>query len=89
MTTDFCYGFLSFPTLALNLPGGISFDLKKYWDGQPVRFVCVERASEEDGVKDNDEDEDEDAEEERMFWCVVVEAAEDWVLLLDIFGQIG
>lgn len=22
----------------------MSFDLKKYWDGQPVRFVCCERA---------------------------------------------
>jgi hypothetical protein len=27
----------------LNLPGGISFDLMNYWDGQPVRFVCCER----------------------------------------------
>jgi len=43
ITTDFCYGFLSFPSLSLNLPGGISFDLMKYWDGQPVRFVCCER----------------------------------------------
>ncbi|KAF8503903.1 DUF1769-domain-containing protein [Hysterangium stoloniferum] len=73
LTTDFCYGFLSFPTLALNLPGGISFDLKKYWDGQPVRFVCVEREVKED----RDEDEDEAIEKEQMFWCVVVQAAED------------
>ncbi|EIN08371.1 hypothetical protein PUNSTDRAFT_126442 [Punctularia strigosozonata HHB-11173 SS5] len=44
ITTDFCYGFLEFsPTLSLRLPGGISFDLMKYWDGQPVRFVCCER----------------------------------------------
>ena len=28
----------------LRLPGGISIDLLKYWDGQPVRFVCCERA---------------------------------------------
>ncbi|KAG8808876.1 hypothetical protein FRC17_003730 [Serendipita sp. 399] len=43
ITTDFCYGFLSFPEIRLNLPGGISFDLMNYWDGQPVRFVCCER----------------------------------------------
>lgn len=44
ITTDFCYGFLEFsPSLALKLPGGLSFDLMKYWDGQPVRFVCCER----------------------------------------------
>ncbi|KAG8758713.1 hypothetical protein FRC14_007557 [Serendipita sp. 396] len=43
ITTDFCYGFLSFPEIRLNLPGGISFDLLNYWDGQPVRFVCCER----------------------------------------------
>ena len=76
LTTDFCYGFLSFPSLALNLPGGISFDLKKYWDGQPVRFVCVDR-------QQNREDETGEVgeavkdEDERTFWCVVVEAAED------------
>lgn len=47
ITTDFCYGFLSFPEIRLNLPGGISFDLMNYWDGQPVRFVCCERRREE------------------------------------------
>lgn len=73
LTTDFCYGFLSFPSLALNLPGGISFDLKKYWDGQPVRFVCVERRQpRQDGEDDQEKDEDD-----HMFWCVVVEAEED------------
>jgi hypothetical protein len=46
ITTDFCYGFLSFPEIRLNLPGGISFDLMNYWDGQPVRFVCCERRRE-------------------------------------------
>ena len=72
LTTDFCYGFLSFPSLALNLPGGISFDLKKYWDGQPVRFVCVERRRRDAGAEEGWED-----DEDRMFWCVVFEAAED------------
>ncbi|KAF7426016.1 hypothetical protein PC9H_008379 [Pleurotus ostreatus] len=67
ITTDFCYGFLQFsPSLALALPGGLSFDLMRYWDGQPVRFVCCERKG-------------EDGEEPwgRIFWCVVIELAED------------
>jgi len=44
ITTDFCYGFLEFaPSLRLKLPGGLGFDLARYWDGQGVRFVCCER----------------------------------------------
>ncbi|KAF9488188.1 hypothetical protein BDN71DRAFT_1491209 [Pleurotus eryngii] len=69
ITTDFCYGFLQFsPSLALALPGGLSFDLMRYWDGQPVRFVCCERKGE-----------DGEGEEPwgRIFWCVVIELAED------------
>ncbi|KAG9006996.1 hypothetical protein FRB95_013531 [Tulasnella sp. JGI-2019a] len=42
---DFAYGYFQFPELYLTLPGGISFDLKKYWSNQPVRFVCCQRAS--------------------------------------------
>jgi hypothetical protein len=75
LTTDFCYGFLSFPTLALNLPGGISFDLKKYWDGQPVRFVCVERRPVEEGAEGGCGDDHDEGD--RTFWCVVFEAEED------------
>jgi Protein of unknown function (DUF1769) len=61
---DFCYGFLEFnPSLALCLPGGVSFDLMKYWDGQPVRFVCCERKRSE-------------AVEGRVFWCVAIEIVE-------------
>lgn len=48
LTTDFCYDFLQFNTkggIGLRLPGGISVDLLRYWDGQPVRFVCCERGS--------------------------------------------
>jgi hypothetical protein len=67
ITTDFCYGFLEFsPTIALRLPGGVSFDLMKYWDGQPVRFVCCER-------KKGDS---EGTPWGRMFWCVSIELAE-------------
>jgi len=44
ITTDFCYGFLEFaPSLRLRIPGGLGFDLARYWDGQGVRFVCCER----------------------------------------------
>jgi len=60
ITTDFCYGFITFPELSLNIPGGISFDLTKYWDGQPVRFVCCQRAQPGDA-------------HERVFWCVAIE----------------
>lgn len=54
--------------MALHLPGGVSIDMLKYWDGQPVRFVCCERvrpgAAEPWG---------------RVFWCVVIEQVEDGV----------
>jgi hypothetical protein len=60
LTTDFCYGFLEFsPTLRLRIPGGITFDLLKYWDGQPVTFVCCSKQ------KMTDE----------CFWCICIEPA--------------
>ncbi|KAJ8481793.1 hypothetical protein ONZ45_g15185 [Pleurotus djamor] len=72
ITTDFCYGFLQFsPSLALALPGGLSFDLMRYWDGQPVRFVCCERK-----VKCEADDQDDGIPWGRVFWCVVIELAE-------------
>ncbi|KAG8904259.1 hypothetical protein FRC01_008808 [Tulasnella sp. 417] len=46
---DFCYGYFQFPELVLAIPGGITFDLKKYWDRQPVRFVCCRRGEEGKG----------------------------------------
>ncbi|KAK0203448.1 hypothetical protein DFS33DRAFT_802370 [Desarmillaria ectypa] len=68
ITTDFCYGFLDFnPSLALRLPGGISFDLMRYWDGQPVRFVCCERNPDRDAGGDPCG---------RIFWCIVIEQAD-------------
>lgn len=63
VTTDFCYGFITFPQLSLCLPGGISFDLMKYWDGQPVRFVCCERPEDGRSVADA-----------HVFWCVAIES---------------
>ncbi|KAG5646743.1 hypothetical protein DXG03_002425 [Asterophora parasitica] len=70
ITTDFCYGFLEFsPSLALRLPGGISFDLMRYWDGQPVRFVCCERKRASQGDSGDDESEPWGT----VFWCVAIE----------------
>lgn len=72
ITTDFCYGFLEFsPTISLRIPGGISFDLMKYWDGQPVRFVCCERKN-----PDAEGDSDDGVPWGRIFWCVVIELCE-------------
>lgn len=68
ITTDFCYGFINFsPSLSLQLPGGISLDLMKYWDGQPVRFVCCERKRVVDGGEPWG----------RIFWCVAIEMVDD------------
>lgn len=69
ITTDFCYGFLEFnPTLALRIPGGLSFDLMRYWDGQPVRFVCCERKHDTgDGGEPWG----------TIFWCISIEMGGD------------
>ncbi|KZV90060.1 hypothetical protein EXIGLDRAFT_838086 [Exidia glandulosa HHB12029] len=66
-TGDFCHGRLSFPSLALKIPGGIKLDLKKHWEraGQRVYFVCCERRSEDgEGSIDGPG---------RTFWCVAFE----------------
>jgi Protein of unknown function (DUF1769) len=67
ITTDFCYGFLQFsPKLSLQIPGGFSFDLDKYWDGQPVRFVCCERRKANSPEPWG-----------KLFWCVSIEMVDD------------
>jgi len=78
-TVDFCYGFLQFsPTLSLQLPGGISFDLMHYWDGQPVRFVCCERRRGGNGDSESKEgDADSDVPWGRVLWCVAIELVPD------------
>jgi hypothetical protein len=74
---DFCYGFLEFsPNLALRLPGGVSFDLMKYWDGQPVRFVCCERKKKPEDIA-HTSGTDVGNPWGEMFWCVQIELAED------------
>jgi len=78
-TTDFCYGFLQFtPTLSLSLPGGISFDLMHYWDGQPVRFVCCERKRQADGGDGFGEgDAESGVPWGRVLWCVAIQLIPD------------
>ena len=72
ISIDFCYGFLEFnPKLVLRLPGGITFDLMKYWDKQPVRFVCCERKESLNGKGDSD------SPIGKLVWCVSIELAED------------
>ncbi|KAG1745296.1 hypothetical protein EDB19DRAFT_1894480 [Suillus lakei] len=72
ITTDFCYGYLQFnPTLALRLPGGLSFDLMKYWDRHPVRFVCCKRRKPEDGERSDRQPTGD------IYWIVSIETADE------------
>ena len=64
------------PSLSLQLPGGLSFDLMRYWDGQPVRFVCCERASSSVFSSSNPAEEGRDPWG-RIFWCVAIEVVDD------------
>lgn len=71
ISTDFCYGFLEFcPSLALRLPVGLTFDLMRYWDKHPVRFVCCERKKVAEAEKEGEDPWG------RMFWCVMIEIAD-------------
>jgi len=70
LTADFCYGSLEIDHgLALKLPGGLTFNISKYWDGQPVRFVCCERQY----AANTDDKQDPWG---RVFWCVSIERDE-------------
>ncbi|KAG2156727.1 uncharacterized protein EDB93DRAFT_1125228 [Suillus bovinus] len=72
ITTDFCYGYLQFnPTLALRLSGGMTFDLMKYWDRHPVRFVCCRRRKPEDGERSDGQPTGD------LYWIVSIETADD------------
>ncbi|KAI0697503.1 hypothetical protein C8T65DRAFT_662100 [Cerioporus squamosus] len=71
ITTDFCYDFLTFSPdgILLKLPGGLSIEMTKYWDGQPVRFVCCERLKKEERTAERAWG--------RILWCVVIEPVAD------------
>lgn len=43
----------------------------KYWDKQPVRFVCCERKQSSNGEGDDG------SPTGKLFWCVSIELAED------------
>ncbi|KAK0527274.1 hypothetical protein OC834_004488 [Tilletia horrida] len=47
VTADFANGFLDFNDLAVILPytGGMKFDLKRMWDGRPVRYFCKNQSN--------------------------------------------
>ena len=71
-TMEFCYGFLEFrPKLVIRFPGGISFDLMHYWDGQPVRFACCERKK-----PTNDQSADDQEPWGRIFFIISFEPYE-------------
>jgi hypothetical protein len=66
--------------LALRLPGGLTFELMKYWDGQPVRFVCCERKKSGGVENEGDSSPEWDGGQNpwgRVFWCLVIELVED------------
>ncbi|KNE92533.1 hypothetical protein PSTG_14043 [Puccinia striiformis f. sp. tritici PST-78] len=77
INAEFANGFIDFSTLALNVPVvNVHFKLDKLWDGQPVRYVCQSRKTEETYFvvvfqiseldaenKLEEDDEDEDAEQ--------------------------
>ncbi|KAI0087393.1 hypothetical protein BDY19DRAFT_250445 [Irpex rosettiformis] len=71
ISADFCHHFLEFgqDSIVLRLPCGLSMDLLRYWDGQPVRFVCAERAKPGENSDGNPWG--------RIFFCVVIEKVRD------------
>ncbi|EIW78573.1 DUF1769-domain-containing protein [Coniophora puteana RWD-64-598 SS2] len=78
LTLDFCYGYLEFaPSLTLRLPGGISFDLMRFWDRHPVRFVCCERGRVGTPASAAENLGEGETAYGRVFWCVSFELADD------------
>lgn len=48
INAEFANGFLNFSNLTLKVPVvNVSFKLDKLWDGQPVRYVCLSRSTNE------------------------------------------
>lgn len=63
---EFSNGILDFNTLSVQLPKpfSVSFNLLKYWDGQPVTYVC--RRKSEDPL-----------DPEGMYWSVAFEIVDE------------
>lgn len=53
----------------LSLPGGFSLGLMKYWDGQPIYFVCCARAPRNEAGTGQPLG--------KVFWCVGIEVLKD------------
>lgn len=70
ITADFCHHYLDFSedSIVLRLPCGIAIDLLRYWDGQPIRFVCAER---------NKGPSADRTPWGRIFFCIVMEKVDD------------
>ncbi|KAH8084352.1 hypothetical protein BXZ70DRAFT_570775 [Cristinia sonorae] len=68
ITADFCWGYLNFSPdgISARIPGGLSLDLMKYWDGLPVRFVCCERIPKGETV--------DGMPWGKIYWCLAIEA---------------
>ncbi|KAJ8294861.1 Pre-mRNA-splicing factor cwf23 [Rhodotorula toruloides] len=45
LRADFSHGFINFDSLSVSLPGGLSFSLAKYWNGEPVVFSCQRKGT--------------------------------------------
>ena len=77
VTTDFCYNFLTFTHdgILLKLPGSLSVEMTKYWDGRPVRFVSCIRLKVVEYTAEKAWG--------HVSWCVDIEPARDDDLVCD------
>lgn len=73
LTVDFCHNHLYFSPkgIDLRIPGGIKIDVMRYWDGQPVKFVCCER------VRKGEVQEKGAKPWGRVLFCIVIELASE------------
>ncbi|PKI84085.1 hypothetical protein MVES1_002023 [Malassezia vespertilionis] len=85
ITVDFCNGYIDFNQLHLKIPyGGLEFDLGKYYNGQPVRYVCKNIRTKKiyfivqfDLVEDKDEKEVTDSDSNAATTDVAQEDSKD------------
>ena len=47
----------------------MTFDLMRYWDGQPVHFVC--------GSRQSKIEQDSGPPMQDIFWCITIEVLQD------------